>query len=155
MPEGNVARKLKELGIVLPPPPAPRGWYLPAVVHGGYAWVSGMLPLRDDKLVAEGLVDADVKVPVAKQAARLAMMNSLSSLNAALGGLDRVERVVRVAVYVASSEGFTSQPDVANGASELLTNVFGEEGRHARVAMGAARLPLNSPVEVGLQVALR
>ncbi|MDE1820558.1 MAG: RidA family protein [Euryarchaeota archaeon] len=141
--------------IELPPPPAPKGAYAPVVVHGGEAWVSGMLPLRDGQLLAKGLVGSDVTVERAKEAARLAALNSLSALRSVLGNLDRVERILRVGVFVASAPQFTAQPEVANGASELLVEVFGESGRHARAAIGAARLPLDTPVEVEMVVAVR
>jgi enamine deaminase RidA (YjgF/YER057c/UK114 family) len=155
MPSDEIEKRLQELGIVLPPPPAPIGAYLPVNVHGHYAWISGMLPLRDRKLVAEGLVDSEVSVVAAKEAARLAALNGLAALRVALGGLDRVDKVVRVGVFVSSSSGFESQADVANGASELLFQVFGDRGKHARAAVGVAKLPLNAPVEVELQVAVR
>jgi enamine deaminase RidA (YjgF/YER057c/UK114 family) len=119
------------------------------------AWVSGMLPIRDGALPVTGLVDREVPLGVAREAARLATLNSLAALNQAVGGLDEVERIVRVGVFVASSEKFISQPEVANGASELLIELFGEKGKHARAAVGVARLPLDSPVEVELLVQLR
>ena len=140
---------------MLPPPPGPIGAYLPVNLHGSYAWVSGMLPLRDGKLTSEGLVDSEVAVAKAKEAARLCALNALSAMKSALGGLDRVERIVRVGVFVASSSSFVSQVDVANGASGLLLEIFGDRGKHARAAVGVARLPLNAPVEVEMQVALR
>jgi enamine deaminase RidA (YjgF/YER057c/UK114 family) len=154
MRAGEIGKRLQSLGIVLPPPPTPKGAYLPVVVTDHYAWVSGMLPLREGKLVAEGLVESEVALPVAKDAARLAALNGLSALSAAIGELERVERVVKVGVYVASSTGFVAQSEVANGASELLVGVFGDLGKHARIVVGVASLPLNSPVMVELEVAL-
>jgi enamine deaminase RidA (YjgF/YER057c/UK114 family) len=146
---------LASRGIVLPAPPTPKGAYVPVVVHGGLAWVSGMLPMKDGELVAKGLVGSDVAPSKAKEAARWAALNGLSALRSSLGGLAKVERILRVGVFVASAPTFTSQPEVANGASELLVEVFGEAGRHARVAVGTTRLPLDSSVEVEMLVALR
>lgn len=128
---------------------------MPVVVHRDQAWVSGMVPLKDGQVLPRGLVGGEVPVERAKEAARLAAMNALAALRAALGSLDRVERVLRVDVFVASAPKFTAQPEVANGASDLLVEVFGENGRHARAAIGAARLPLDAPVEVEIVVALR
>jgi enamine deaminase RidA (YjgF/YER057c/UK114 family) len=155
MPSDEIEERIRELGIVLPSPPAPKGAYLPVNVHGKYAWVSGMLPLRDGKLVAEGLVDSDVSVVAARDAARDSALNGLSALRNTLGGLDKVDKVLRVGVFVASSVNFISQTEVGNGASNLFIEVFGDRGKHARAAIGAARLPFNSPVEVEFQVALK
>ncbi len=139
---------------VPPGPAAPRGAYLPVVVQGEFAYVSGQLPFREGKLSAEGLVDEEVSVSVAQAAARQCALNALAALRAEVVSLSRVRQVLRVGVYVASSPRFTSQPQVANGASELLQEVLGERGRHSRVALGANRLPLNTPVEVELVAAL-
>lgn len=139
---------------VPPGPAAPRGAYLPVVVFGELAYVSGQLPLRDGRLTAEGLVDEEVALPEAQAAARQCALNALAALRAELGALSRVHRILRVGVYVASSPRFVSQPQVANGASELLQEVFGERGRHSRVALGTGRLPLNTPVEVELLAAV-
>lgn len=125
------------------------------VAAGEFAWVSGMLPIRDGALTVTGLVDREVPLGAAREAARLATLNSLAALNQAVGGLEQVERIIRVGVFVASSKEFTSQPEVANGASEFLLDLFGEKGKHARAAVGVARLPLDSPVEVELLVQLR
>ncbi len=154
MDSAELTAKLTELGLALPPAPAPKGAYVPVVVHGDLAWVSGMLPLGPGGLIATGKVDAEVALPTAREAARTAALNGLSALVTALKGPDRILRVVRVGVFVASSPSFTAQPDVANGASELLLGLFGEAGRHARAAVGVASLPLNSPVEVEILVAL-
>ena len=150
-PEQTVASR----GLALPAPPVPKGAYVPVVVHAGHAYVSGMLPLRDGQLISRGLVGGDVTLAGAQEAARWAALNALSALRAALGSLDRIERIVRVGVFVASASGFTEQPAVANGASDLLLEVFGEQGRHARAAVGVARLPLDAPVEVELLAAVR
>ncbi len=151
----TIEERLRAQGLELPPPPTPKGAYVPVVLHGGTAWVSGMLPLRRGVLLAKGLVGSEVSVEQAREAAREAGLHALSALRATLGSLDRIERVLRVAVYVASAPGFTSQPDVANGVSELLIELLGDPGRHARVALGAARLPMDAPVEVEMAVAVR
>jgi enamine deaminase RidA (YjgF/YER057c/UK114 family) len=148
------SERLKELGLTLPPPPKPAGTYSPVVVDGARAWVSGQIVLHQGSILHPGLVDRDVPPETAKDLANRAALQALSALAVALGSLDRVHRIVRVAVYVASVPTFTRQHEVANGATEVLTQIFGEAGRPARVAMGVASLPLNAPVEVEMVVAL-
>jgi enamine deaminase RidA (YjgF/YER057c/UK114 family) len=147
--------RLRALGIELPAPPKPAGAYSPVVLHGGYAWVSGQIVLENGRVVSPGWVDRDVSVETAKGLARRATLQALSALNSALGSLDRIERFVRVAVYVATSPGFERPHEVANGSTELLIEVFGEQGRPARSAVGVASLPLNAAVELDLQAAVR
>ncbi len=139
----------------LPPPPAPVGSYAPVVHDADRAWVSGQVAMEAGRVFSPGHVDGEVDVATAQRAARQATLQGLSALAAHLGGLDRVRRVLRVVVYVASSPGFVRQHEVANGASELLLEAFGEAGRPARAAVGVAGLPLNAPVEVELLVATR
>jgi enamine deaminase RidA (YjgF/YER057c/UK114 family) len=148
------SERLKELGLTLPPPPKPAGTYSSVVVDGPRAWVSGQIVLHDGAILHPGLVDRDVSPETAKELAHRAALQALSALAAALGSLDRVRQVVRVAVYVASVPTFARQHEVANGATEVLTQIFGEAGRPARVAMGVASLPLNAPIEVEMVVAL-
>ncbi len=148
------SERLRELGVELPPPPRPAGTYVPVVVHDGLAWVSGQVVTEGGQTVRPGLVDRDVAPEVAHEVARRAALQALSALAATLGSVDRVRRIVRVGVYVASSTGFSRQHEVANGATELLVAVFGENGRPARTAVGVAALPLNAPVEVDLVVAV-
>jgi len=124
------------------------------VVDGSRAWVSGQIVLQDGAILHPGLVDRDVSPETAKEVARRAALQALSALDATLGSLDRVRRIVRVAVYVASVPTFNRQHEVGNGATEVLTQIFGEAGRPARVAMGVAALPLNAPIEVEMVVAL-
>jgi enamine deaminase RidA (YjgF/YER057c/UK114 family) len=133
---------------MLPPPPKPAGAYRPVVVHDKLAWVSGQIVLEEGAVARPGLVDRDVPVEAAQELARRASLQALSAIEAQLGSIDRVRRFVRVAVYVASSPGFDRQHVVANGATELLIELFGEDGRPARIAVGVASLPLNAPVEV-------
>jgi enamine deaminase RidA (YjgF/YER057c/UK114 family) len=140
--------RLKEMGIELPPAPNPLGSYIPAVRTGNLVFVSGMLPLKDGKLLHRGKVGSEVTVEEAREAARTAAVNALSVLKAHTGGLDKVRRCVKVSGYIASSPGFTEQPMVLNAASDLMAEVFGEAGRHARAAIGVPVLPMDSPVEI-------
>ncbi|MCY2926583.1 MAG: RidA family protein [Planctomycetota bacterium] len=147
--------RLKELGIDLPAPVKPLGAYVPAVRTGQLVFTSGQVPLKGETLVAAGKVPTDVTVEQAQGAARVAVLNALSAVRAQVGSLDAVARIVRMNVFVNSAAGFTSQALVANGASELLGEIFGEAGRHTRCAIGAAELPRNAPVEIDLVVELR
>jgi len=140
--------KLLSLGIELPDAPAPLGSYVPAVTTGNLVYLSGMLPLVDGKLVRTGKFGTEIGVENGPELARLAAINGLSVLRAHVGSLSRVRRCVRVCGYIASAPDFTSQPAVLNGASELMAEVFGENGRHARAAVGVNVLPLDAPVEV-------
>jgi enamine deaminase RidA (YjgF/YER057c/UK114 family) len=151
---GTPTQRLQELGVKLPPPPKPAGTYSSVVVDGLQAYVAGQIVLQDGAILHPGLLDRDVSPETAKGLARRAALQALSALEATLGTLDRVRRIVRVAVYVASVPTFTRHHEVANGATEILTQIFGEAGRPARVAMGVAALPLNAPVEVEMVVAL-
>lgn len=144
--------KLVELGITLPPPPKPVATYIPAVLTGQLLFLSGVVPFRDGELVLEGKLGKDLTVEQGYEAARIALLNALAIVRSELGSLDRVAKVVRLIGYVASAEGFTQQPAVINGASDLLVRIFGEAGRHARAAVGAAGLPLDAPVELELIV---
>ncbi|MSQ10289.1 MAG: RidA family protein [Dehalococcoidia bacterium] len=150
----NVASKLKELGLTLPEPPRPVATYLPAVRSGNLLFVSGQLPFVDGKLQKVGKLGGNFTLEEGQAAAQRAALNALAIINQA-AGLENVAQVVRLTVYIASATGFTDHPRVANGASELLIHVFGEPGRHARSAIGAAELPLGAPVEVELVVELK
>ena len=146
--------RLAELGIRLPPVAAPVAAYVPAVRSGQMVYTSGQLPFVDGGLRRTGKVGGSVDAEDAAHDAKLCALNALAAVDE-LVGLDQVARVVRVVGYVASAEGFTGQPRVVNGASELLGRVFGDAGRHARSAIGVAELPLGAPVEVELTVELR
>lgn len=150
----SAEQRLAELGLTLPEPPAPVAAYVPAVVAGGLVWVSGQVPFRGGGLPRVGLVGRDISLEDAAEEARFAALNALAQLRLAVGSLDRVERIVKLTVFVASGPGFHAQPLVANGASELFIEVFGDAGRHARSAVGVAELPLGAPVEVELVAAL-
>ena len=140
--------RLAELGIVIPEVVPPVAAYVPAVVTGRYVYTSGQLPMRDGAMIAEGLVGSDVDPEVAKECARQSAINALAAAQSVIGSRDRVTRVVKVLGFVASAPGVTAQPAVINGASELLLEVFGDAGRHARSAVGVSGLPINAPVEV-------
>lgn len=142
------AARLEALGLTLPPPPKPVAAYIPWRLSGNLLYISGQVPLRDGSLLAAGIVPREVDLATAQACARQCVLNGLAAAQAALGSLDRITQVVRVGVFVACDPSFTDQPKVANGASELLLEIFGEAGRHARAAVGAPSLPLNAPVEV-------
>ncbi len=141
---------LETLGLVLPDPPAPLATYNPYQITGSLVFISGQLPMVGGTLLCSGVVPTHVAPDKAKTAARMCGLNLLSILHEATGGnLDRVTRVVRLGVYVASTSEFTGHPNIANGASQLMIDVFGETiGRHARAAVGSISLPLGSPVEI-------
>jgi len=139
--------RLVELGLSLPNSSPPLAAYVPAVRSGNHVYVSGQLPMIDGKLPATGKVGAEVSPEDAKQLAARCALNGLAVIDGIVG-LGRVRRVVKVTGFVASAEGFTGQPGVINGASELFTSVFGDAGQHARSAVGVAELPLGAPVEV-------
>ncbi|SDN32804.1 RidA family protein [Allokutzneria albata] len=144
-------QRLAELGLKLPVVAAPVAAYVPAVRTGSHVFTSGQLPFVDGSLAATGKVGAEVGPEEAKEHARLCALNALAAVDA-LVGIDSVVKIVKVTGYVASAEGFTGQPAVINGASELFGEIFGEAGAHARAAVGVAELPLGAPVEVDLIV---
>jgi enamine deaminase RidA (YjgF/YER057c/UK114 family) len=146
----TVNETLAGLGLALPPVAAPAGAYVPAIVSGDLVFTAGQLPFVEGALPATGKVGAEVDADEATAFARIAALNALAAAESAIGSLDRVTRVVKATVFVASDPSFTAQPSVANGASELLGQVFGDAGRHARSAVGVAVLPLDSPVEIEL-----
>ncbi|CAL9515228.1 RidA family protein [Streptomyces albus] len=149
-----VEEKLAELGLTLPETATPAGAYVPALRTGPYVYTAGQLPLVSGTLPTTGKVGAEVTPEEAKDLARTAALNALAAVKSVAGDLDRVARVVKVTGFVASAPDFTGQPGVINGASELLGEVLGDKGVHARSAVGVAVLPLDAPVEVELQVEL-
>jgi len=140
--------RLAELGISIPPIAKPVAAYVPAVVTGNLVYTSGQLPFVDGVLPATGKVGAEVDAEAAKAMARTCVLNGLAAAHGVIGSLDRITRVVKVVGFVASDPSFTGQPGVINGASELLGEIFGEAGAHARSAVGIAVLPLDAPVEI-------
>ena len=144
-----IAGRLKELGIALPDAAAPAANYLPFTMSGNLLFVSGQLPLENGKLAATGLAGTDIDLATCQKAAELCAINILAQAKAALGGdLSRIVRVIKLNGFVASGPGFTDQHLVINGASNLIANVLGEAGKHARAAVGMASLPLNATVEI-------
>ncbi|MGH3813812.1 MAG: RidA family protein [Pseudonocardiaceae bacterium] len=143
--------RLSELGLVLPPVAPPAGVYLPAVRSGSLVFTAGQIPLVDGAMAATGKLGAEIGTERGQQLARTCVLNAMAAVDG-LVGLDAVVRVVKVVGFVASAPGFTAQPAVLNGASELLGEVFGPAGAHARSAVGVAELPLGAPVEVELVV---
>lgn len=152
--EGRIEARLAELGLVLPAPAEPTFHYVPVTLHAGVAWVSGQLPKVDGEVRVFGKVGAEVSVAQAQELARICALQGLACLKAAIGDLGQVARVLKVTGFVASAPGFGGQPGVIDAASRLLTEVFGERGRHARSAVGVAELPRNAPVEIEMVVAV-
>ncbi len=150
----SIDDRLVTLGIVLPRAAAPAANYVPGVVHGGLLHISGQIPFDADGGLVRGRLGADMTTKEGAAAARLCAIGLLAQMQAALGSLDRVTRVVKLGVFVASTPEFTDQPKVGNGASDLMVEVFGERGRHARSAVGVAALPLGVAVEIDAIVAV-
>lgn len=146
--------KLKELGVELPQAPKPVATYIPAVRVGDLLFLSGVLPMQNGQLAFVGKLGRELTVQQGTEAAKVALLNALAIAKQELGSLDKIVRVVKVVGHVASAEGFTDQPQVLNGASDLLVAIFGEAGRHARVAIGAAELPRRAAVEIEIILAV-
>ena len=151
----GAAERLAALGLTLPPVVPPVAAYVPAVRTGRYVYTSGQLPMVNGKLPAVGKVGDEVSAQDAAGMARTCALNAVAAAASAAGGLEAIRRIVKVTGFVASAPGFSGQPQVINGASELLIEVFGEEGKHSRSAIGVAELPLNAPVEVELIAEVR
>jgi len=151
----SIDQRLSELGITLPEPASPVAAYVPVVIAGGFAHVSGQVCVDENGQFITGKLGADADVVLGQKAARACGLMILAQLKKALGSLDRVERVVKLGVFVNCTQDFTDQPKVGNGASELMEQVFGEAGQHARAAVGAPSLPLGVAVEVDAVVKIR
>jgi enamine deaminase RidA (YjgF/YER057c/UK114 family) len=149
---GKVESKLSELKLSLPDAPKPVAAYIPAKLTGNLVFTAGQLPMVNGELISKGLLGHDVEIDEANKAARICTLNALAAIKGVIGDLDRIKQIVRVVGYVASVPTFTQQPAVVNGASELLLEIFGENGKHARSAVGMAVLPLNASVEIELTV---
>ena len=151
----SLEQRLAALGLTLPDTAAPGARYAACVVHAGLAWVSGQLPRDGDTVVVAGKLGRDVDIASAQRGARIALLRALAALRDELGGLERVQQVLRLTVYVNSADDFTQHSAVADGASTLLYELFGEErGRHVRTSVGVAQLPRNGAVEIDLVAAL-
>ena len=144
----TIEKRLNELGVALPAAAAPAANYVPFMRTGNLVFTAGQLPLRDGKLQVTGLLGRDVDTAAGKEAAKLCAINILAQAKAAIGDLDKIRRLVKITVFVASAPDFTEQHLVANGASDFLVEVLGEPGKHARAAVGTASLPLNAAVEI-------
>ena len=151
----TAADRLRQLGLTLPEAAQPAFNYVPVTLHRGVAYVAGQMPKLDGEVRVFGKAGAEIDLETAREQARICILQGLACLAAALGSLDRVERVLRVNGYVASAPDFNAQPSVLDAASELLVQVFGDAGRHARSAIGVAELPRNAVVEIDLTVAYR
>ncbi|HEY0919849.1 RidA family protein [Devosia sp.] len=150
-----IAQRLAQLGLVLPEPATPSFNYVPVVLHDGIAYVSGQVPKVDGEVRVFGKVGREVDLETARGEARICILQGLACLEAALGSLDRVERILKINGFVASAPGFNDQPKVLDAASDLLGEIFGDAGRHARAAVGVAELPRNCAVEIEMTVACR
>ena len=149
---GKVESRINELNLSLPEAPKPVAAYIPAKQSGKLVFTAGQLPMVNGELFSKGLLGQDVEIDEANKAARICTLNALAAIKGVIGDLDRIKQIVRVVGYVASIPTFTQQPAVVNGASELLLEIFGENGKHARSAVGMAVLPLNASVEIELTV---
>ena len=145
-----IEEKLASLNITLPSPPKPTGSYVPVVIAGNLAFVSGQIPIKDGTVIYVGKVPKDITIEGAQKAARLCIINALAHLKTELKCLDKISKIVRVSGYVNSSADFTEQPKIINSASDLLFEIFGQKGQHTRIAIGVSSLPLNSAVEIDL-----
>ena len=147
-----IEEKLKSLNIVLPTPPKPAGAYIPVVISDQTVYVSGQIPIEDGKVAYTGKVPIEQSLEQAQAAARVCTINALAQLKAELGTLDRISKIIKVSGFVNSNPDFTDQPKVINAASNLLYDVFGEKGKHSRIAVGVASLPLGATVEIDMIV---
>lgn len=148
-------QRLKTLGIELPQPPVAIASYIPVTITHQMAITSGQLPMANGQVLHTGKVGSEVSVEDAAKAARQCALNALAHLQKALGSIDRIERILKIDGFVQSAQGFSSQPAVVNGASDLMLEIFGEAGRHTRVAVGVSELPLNAAVEVAVWVSIK
>lgn len=144
----TIEKRLSDLGVTLPAAAAPAANYVPFMASGNLVFTAGQLPLKDGKLIATGLLGREIDVAAGKEAAKQCAVNILAQAKAALGDLEKIKRLVKITVFVASSSDFTEQHLVANGASDFLVAALGERGKHARSAVGVASLPLNAAVEI-------
>ena len=150
-----VEKKMKELGFTLPETVKPLAAYIPAIRTGDYIYTSGQVPFAEGVLKYSGKIGYDLSIEEGQKAAELCALNALSAIKSELGDLNKIERIVKVTVFVNSADGFTDQPKVANGASEFLGKIFGEAGKHVRSAVGVNELPVNSAVEVEMIVKVK
>ena len=144
--------KLKEVGVTLPNPPNPAGSYIPMITTGNLAFISGQIPIQDGKVKFTGKIPDEQTIENAQEAAKLCIINGLAQLNAFFGTLENITKIIRISGFVNSSPEFTDQPKIINAASDLLFKIFGDNGKHSRIAISAASLPLNATVEIDMIV---
>jgi enamine deaminase RidA (YjgF/YER057c/UK114 family) len=150
-----VEEKMKEMGITLPETVKPLAAYIPAIRTGDYVYTSGQVPFADGELKYSGKIGIDLSLEEGQKAAELCALNALSAIKSEIGDLNAIVRILKVTVFVNSADGFTEQPKVANGASEFLSKIFGEAGKHVRSAVGVNELPVNSAVEIEMMVKVK
>ncbi|MCZ6702353.1 MAG: RidA family protein [Ignavibacteria bacterium] len=150
-----IEEKIKELGYTLLETPKPLAAYIPAIRTGDYVYTSGQVPFADGQLKYSGKIGFDLSIEEGQKAAELCTLNALSAIKSVIGNLNKIEQIIKVTVFVNSADAFTDQPKVANGASELLENIFGDAGRHVRSAVGVNELPIDSAVEVEMIVKVK
>lgn len=150
-----IEEKINQLGFTLPAAPKPLASYVPAVKVGDLVFTAGQLPIKDGKLIFNGKLGKDLNEEDGKNAAQICALNCLSVVKSEIGNLDNIDRIVKLTVFVNSAEGFINHPQVANGASDLIKEIFSENGKHVRSAVGVAELPLNAPVEIEMIVKVK
>ncbi len=147
--------KIEELGYKIPEAPKPLAAYVPALLVDKFVFTAGQVPVKNGELIYSGKLGKDLTIQEGIKAAEISILNCLSAVKSVAGSLDNIEKIVKVTVFVNSANGFTEQPKVANGASELLVKIFGENGKHARSAVGVNELPINAPVEIEIIVKIK
>lgn len=150
-----IEEKINQLGLTLPIAPKPLASYIPAIQTGDLVFTAGQLSIKDGILVFKGKLGKELSEDEGKKAAQLCALNCLSVIKNEIGSLDKIDKIIKLTVFVASSDGFINHPQVANGASDLIKEIFGENGKHVRSAVGVAELPLNAPVEIEMIVKLK
>ncbi len=150
-----IEEKINQLGFMLPTAPKPLASYIPAIQTGDLVFTAGQLPIKDGVLAFKGKLGKELSEDVGKEAAQLCALNCLSVIKNEIGSLDKIDKVIKLTVFVSSSDGFINHPQVANGASDLIREIFGENGKHVRSAVGVAELPLNAPVEIEMIVKVK
>ena len=150
-----IENKINELGFNLPEPPKPLAAYIPAILNGNLVITAGQIPIKDGKILYSGKVGKDLSEDEGRKAAEICALNCLSAVKGVIGDLNKIEQVIKLTVYVNSADGFTNQPGVANGASELIERIFGRKGSHVRSAVGVNELPKNCAVEIEMIVKVR
>lgn len=148
----EIEKKMRGLGLELPEVPKPVASYVPAVRSGNYVYTSGQVPFVKGELMHRGKLGGDLTIEQGYECARVTAMNCLAAVKSVIDDLDRVKQIVRVTGFINSAPGFTDQPKVLNGASDLLVEIFGERGKHSRLALGASELPLGAPLEIDMVV---